>query len=134
MRGAGTAESCCSGRGGGRPLQWVREPECSGAGRRPAETGCCAAHHAATAAVLPLLLLLSLNDGLVLNCPARCAEQTTAPHHRSSVVVVVEPVVNSTDRYPAAGQHRYTVKDSGHSCVIVEGHIKNHPRSQISDI
>ena len=105
--------------------------------RKPAAVRLSAAHHAATAAVLPLLLLLSLNDGLVLNCPARCAEQTTAvtaPHHRSSVVVVVEPVVNSTDRYPAAGQHRYTVKDSGHSCVIVEGHIKNHPRSQISDI
>ena len=46
--------------------------------RKPAAVRLSAAHHAATAAVLPLLLLLSLNDGLVLNCPARCAEQTTA--------------------------------------------------------
>ena len=57
--------------------------------RKPAAVRLSAVHHAATAAVLPLLLLLSLNDGLVLNCPARCAEQTTAEHRTTAAVLLL---------------------------------------------
>ena len=46
----------------------------------------------ATAAVLPLLLLLlrlSLNDGLVLNCPPRGAEQSQHQHRTTAAVLLL---------------------------------------------
>ena len=117
MRGAGTAESCCSGRGGGRPLQWVREPSVVVPGVGPRKPAAALRRSRATAAVLPLLLLLlrlSLNDGLVLNCPPRGAEQSQHQHRTTAAVLLLLWNLLSTARTAILqlARHRYTVKDS----------------------
>ena len=118
MRGAGTAESCCSGRGGGRPLQWVREPSVVVPGVGPRKPAAALRRSRATAAVLPLLLLLllrlSLNDGLVLNCPPRGAEQSQHQHRTTAAVLLLLWNLLSTARTATLqlARHRYTVKDS----------------------
>ena len=73
----------------------------------------------ATAAVLPLLLLLlllrlSLNDGLVLNCPPRGAEQSQHQHRTTAAVLLLLWNLLSTARTAILqlARHRYTVKDS----------------------
>ena len=142
MRGAGTAESCCSGRGGGRPLQWVREPSVVVPGVGPRKPAAALRRSRATAAVLPLLLLLlrlSLNDGLVLNCPPRGAEQSQHQHRTTAAVLLLLWNLLSTARTAilqlASTATQWRTVHRGHSCVIVEGHIKKHPRSfTISDI
>ena len=72
----------------------------------------------ATAALLPLLLLLlllrlSLNDGLVLNCPPRGAEQSQHQHRTTAAVLLLWNLL-STARTAILqlARHRYTVKDS----------------------